>query len=123
MAWGSVCAVALCVVVPLGCGNSGGSPSGGTCYMATDCAAGLYCYGVTATMAGKCTSNANMAQPPAGEGGIPDGGIAPMLDSPVTDTPVTPMDVKAPTDTKPPPKDTSTPTDTGSPPEDSGGKG
>jgi hypothetical protein len=88
--------------------------------MATDCADGLYCYGVTATSPGTCTSNANNAEPPA-DGGYPDQCIAPMLDSPMTDTPVQPMDSKAPSDTAPG-KDTAPPTDTGTPPADTGAK-
>jgi hypothetical protein len=104
-----------------GCGgSSSGVAAGQTCTMATDCAEGLYCYGVMLTSSGsltpgKCTSNPNLAQPPA-DGGIPDGGVANMLDS----------SLMGDGNTTPPPMDTGTPPpeDTGSkPPVDSGGGG
>ena len=87
--------------------------------MATDCADGLYCFGVTLTMAGTCTANPDKAQP-AGEGGIPDGGVAPMPDQFASDAPVTPMDTSTPTDTSTPKKDTAPPEETG--PTDTGAK-
>jgi hypothetical protein len=123
---GSVALALACVVLlPVGCGSSGGATSGQTCYMATDCAQGLYCYGVTLTTPGKCTSNASMAQPPS-DGAIPDGGIAPELDAPATsDTAVPQKDsasVDVSVDSKPT-KDSAAPPDMGPPPMDSGGAG
>jgi hypothetical protein len=101
--------------------------NGGACYTATDCATGLYCFGVTTTAAGVCTNNANKAQPVA-DGSYPDGGLAPMLDAPSmppTDSTVTPTDTgTAPTDTGTAPVDTGTPpVDTGTPPMDTGTAG
>jgi len=112
----------LAVVLGAGCGGSGGATSGQACFMASDCAEGLYCFGVTMTSPGKCTSNADLAQPEGGDA-FPDGGYAPMLDAPPPpDTPVTPQkDGTTPTDTSapkpetapPPPEDTGSPADTG----------
>jgi hypothetical protein len=85
-----------------GCGSSTGAAAGDSCFTATDCAEGLYCFGVTQTASGTCTSNPDKAQPPAGDGSLIDGGLAPMLDGPgmATDT------------STPPPKDSASPTDT-----------
>jgi hypothetical protein len=104
----------LFAVVAIGCGgSSGGDTAGQTCTMATDCAEGLYCYGVKLTSSGsltpgKCTSNPNLAQPPA-DGAIPDGGLANMLES----------SLMGDGNTTPPPEDTGT---TPPPPKDSGSK-
>jgi hypothetical protein len=99
-----------------GCGSSSGVGSGGSCYLATDCALGLYCYGVKSTSSGdttpgKCTSNVKEVQPEAAalvDGGeIPEDGIA------NPDTGAAAKDGSA--------GDTSAPAETGSPSKDSGG--
>jgi hypothetical protein len=114
-------AAGLASVSAMSCGSSGNVASGGTCYLATDCAPGLYCFGVTATMAGMCTNNAQKAQPDASA--YVDGGKLPMTDAPGSDAPVgegaPPTDTGTPDTT--PPADTG-PADTGPPPPtDSGG--
>ncbi len=99
-------------------------PSGGTCYLAQDCAPGLYCFGVKTTSSGStpgtCTNNANKAQPDASL--YLDGGKLPQTDAPNLDTGPgkdSPAPADAGTDTTPP-VDTG-PADTGTPPMDSGG--
>lgn len=106
------------------CGSSGDVGSGGTCFRATDCAEGLYCFGVTATKGGTCTSNVDKAQPPAGDANFPDGGQVMGQDGPTLDVPNVP---DAPNDMGSPPgdtggggMDTGGPMDTGAPPKDSG---
>jgi hypothetical protein len=109
-------------LLAVGCGSSGNATAGQPCYMATDCAPGLYCYGVTLSSSGssnpgKCTANADMAEPP-GDGAIPDGGLANMLDSSLMGDGMTtpPMDSSKPIDSSKP-VDSSTPADT-APPKD-----
>jgi hypothetical protein len=81
--------------------------------MATDCAEGLICIGVTATTAGMCTNNLSKVQPPS-DAAFPDGGDVPE------------DGVTMPDGGTPPPKDSggTPPADTGStPPKDSGAGG
>ena len=104
------------------CGSSGNTAAGGTCYLATDCAAGLICIGVTATTSGTCSNNVATVQPDASA--VVDGGKLPQMDAPPgPDSPTTgdtaPPTDSGGTDTKPP-ADTG-PVDTGPPPMDSGG--
>ena len=113
-------ALALAFAGAVACGSGGGVTAGGTCFRATDCAAGLYCCGPgpqcsnIGTKPGTCTSNVDKAQPPAGDAAFPDGGQVMGLDGPVLDVPNVP-DTSAPADTGGPPMDTGGPVDTGGP--------
>jgi hypothetical protein len=117
--------VSIAAALGAACGGSGGALAGGSCYTATDCAPGLYCFGVNdAGGAGMCTSNANKAAPP-GDAAFPDGGNTPMPDGPITkDSSMPGKDSAPPADTGMPPMDTGTPPmDTGTPPMDTGTAG
>jgi len=109
---GVVTVVGLFWGVVVACGSSGGVAGGGSCYVATDCIEGFYCYGVTATKAGTCTNNAAKSQPPAAgpppDGGDIEGGLPGVDGMPSEDGAI-------PTETgtdAPPPQDTGA-TDTG----------
>jgi hypothetical protein len=104
---GLLALVGVGVVAMVDCGSSGGVASGGSCYNATDCNEGLYCYGVTINAPGMCTSDVDKAQPPS-DAAYPDGGDVPEDGIHSTDA-----------------KTTTPPVDTGTkaPPVDSGGGG